>query len=54
MTLRNPGVSGYSLRPAGCDKHVRNGVIENYVLRSTTGGIIWISAGNQQYTELRI
>jgi len=36
MTLRNPGVS----RPAGCDEHVSNGVTENYVLRSTAGGII--------------
>lgn len=48
MTLRNPGVSGCSLRPAGCDKHVRNGVIENYVLRRTAVGIIWINVGKQQ------
>lgn len=48
MTLRNPGVSGCSLRPAGCDKRFRNGVIENYVLRSTAGGIVGINVGKQQ------
>jgi len=48
VTLRNPVVSGCNLRPAGFNKHVRNGVIEKYVLRSTAGGIIWINVGKQQ------
>jgi len=47
MTLRDADVSGCGLRPAGCDKHFRFGVIENYVLRSTAGGILWINVGKQ-------
>lgn len=38
MTLRSAGESGCSLRLAGCDKHVRIDVIENYVLCSIAGG----------------